>query len=98
MVSQALGLPAAGKIRRLTASGEQGWVKPEFAFDDAGKRLLWTQVRIHEGVRIDQRLDLIAELQQLIAFLQDPSAATQSQLGIGVPTQKMTLIGRFGRR
>jgi hypothetical protein len=59
---------------------------------------LWTQVRIHEGVRIDQRLDLITELQQLVAFLQNPSAATQSQLGIGVPTQKMTLIGRFKRR
>ena len=32
----------AGAVRRLTTSGEQGWVKPEFAFDDAGKRLLWT--------------------------------------------------------
>src|SRR5687768_7054174 len=52
----------AGPVRRLTTSGEQGWVKPEFAFDDAGRRLLWTQVRIHEGVRVDQRLDLIAEL------------------------------------
>jgi hypothetical protein len=88
----------AGDVRRLTTSGEQGWVKPEFAFDDAGKRLLWTQVRIHEGVRIDQRLDLVAELQQLIAFLQNPTAATQSQLGIGVPTQKETWIGRFRRR
>ncbi len=88
----------AGPVRRLTRSGDHGWVKPEFAFDDAGKRLLWTQVRIHEGVRIDQRFDAIAELRQLVAFLQDPSAATQSQLGIGVPTQKMTLIGRFRPR
>jgi hypothetical protein len=91
-------ISGAGPIRRLTRSGEQGWVKPEFSFDDAGKRLLWTQVRIHEGVRIDQRFDAIAELQQLIAFLQDPDAATQSQLGIGVPTQKLTLIGRFQPR
>jgi hypothetical protein len=88
----------AGPVRRLTRSGERGWVKPEFAFDDAGERLLWTQVRIHEGVRIDQRFDAIAELLQLVAFLQDPSAATQSQLGIGVPTQKVTLIGRFKPR
>jgi hypothetical protein len=84
----------AGKVRRLTWTGEQGWVKPEFAFNDAGK-LLFTQVRINDGVRIDQRLDFVAELQQAAAFLQDPGQAGDSQFQVGIPTEKQTLIGRF---
>ena len=43
-----------GPIRRLTTSGEQGWVIPEFAWDPAGRRLLWTQNRVGGGRRVDQ--------------------------------------------
>ncbi len=96
-----------GKVRRLTDNGTEGWVKPEFAYshceDDrspsvtsCGTDLLYTQVRINDGVRIDQRLDLVAELQQAAAFLQDPD--TSSQFQVGVPTEKQTMIGRYEPR
>jgi Tol biopolymer transport system component len=91
-------ISGAGEVRRLTTSGDQGWVKPEFSFDDSGRRLLFTQVRINDGVRIDQRLDLVAELQQAASFLEDPSQAGESQFQVGIPTEKQTLIGRFAGR
>ena len=90
-------IAGAGNVRRLTTNGEEGWVKPEFSFGhDRGRRLLYTQVRINDGVRIDQRLDLVAELQQMAAFLQDPD--TSSQFQVGVPTEKQTIIGRYSGR
>lgn len=42
-----------GAVRRLTTTGDQGWVIPEFAFDPSGKRLLWTQNKYPADVRVD---------------------------------------------
>jgi Tol biopolymer transport system component len=43
-----------GRVRRLTQSGEDGWVIPEFAWDPSGRRLLWTQNKFSAGRRLDQ--------------------------------------------
>jgi Tol biopolymer transport system component len=43
-----------GAVRRLTTSGEQGWVIPEFTWDPSGRRLLWTQNKFNGGRRVDQ--------------------------------------------
>ncbi len=43
-----------GDVRRLTHSGDQGWIIPEFAWDPKGKRLLWSQAKFPDGVRLDQ--------------------------------------------
>jgi hypothetical protein len=43
-----------GAVRRLTYSGEDGWVVPEFAWDPSGRRLLWTQNKFNSGRRVDQ--------------------------------------------
>jgi hypothetical protein len=43
-----------GPLRRLTTSGEQGWIIPEFAWDPGGRRLLWTQNKFNDGRRLDQ--------------------------------------------
>ena len=43
-----------GRLRRLTHTGEDGWVIPEFAWDPRGRRLLWTQNKFPEGHRVDQ--------------------------------------------
>ena len=43
-----------GAVRRLTRSGEDGWVIPEFTWDPAGRRLLWTQNKYGDGRRLDQ--------------------------------------------
>jgi hypothetical protein len=44
----------SGPVRRLTRSGEDGWVIPEFAWDPSGRRLLWTQNRFPADRRVDQ--------------------------------------------
>ncbi len=41
-----------GPVRRLTHSGANGWVIPEFAWDPGGRRLLWTQGKLPD--RIDE--------------------------------------------
>jgi hypothetical protein len=41
-----------GPVRRLTRSGEAGWVIPEFAWDPSGRRLLWTENNFRD--RVDQ--------------------------------------------
>jgi hypothetical protein len=44
----------AGALRRLTHTGDDGWVIPEFAWDPAGRRLLWTQNKFPATRRVDQ--------------------------------------------
>ncbi len=43
-----------GPLRRLTHFGDAGWIIPEFAWDPKGKRLLWSQAKFSDGVRLDQ--------------------------------------------
>jgi hypothetical protein len=43
-----------GSPQRLTRSGKSGWIIPEFAWDPARRRLLWTENRFPDHVRIDQ--------------------------------------------
>src|SRR5262249_11635966 len=45
---------APGTIRRLTTTGESGWVIPEFAWAPTSQRLLWTQSKFSDGRRLDQ--------------------------------------------
>jgi hypothetical protein len=43
-----------GPVRRLTHSGDDGWVIPEFAWDPSGRRLLWTQNKFGDARRVDR--------------------------------------------
>jgi Tol biopolymer transport system component len=68
-----------GTVRRLTETGRDGWVIPEFAWDPTGRRLLWTQNRFPVGVRVDQdcivrqiRGDLIGRLSGVHEIAQIP--------------------------
>jgi hypothetical protein len=89
----------ADRVRRLTRHGDDGWVTPEFSWEPTrGRKLLFTQLKINDGVRIDQRLDLLTEIRQAVEFLLDPEEATSSQLGIFLPTERRTLIGRYEPR
>jgi Tol biopolymer transport system component len=61
-----------GTLRRLTTSGEEGWIIPEFTWDPTGKRLLWTQNKYPDDVRVSQsclaqqvRDDFIRELSEV---------------------------------
>jgi Tol biopolymer transport system component len=62
-----------GALRRLTHSGDDGWVIPEFAWDPGGRRLLWTQNKFPDGVRVDQAC-LVRQLRE--AFVGQVSGVT----------------------
>ena len=60
------------QVRRLTHNGDDGWIIPEFVWDPAGKRLLWTESKYNDGVRMQLPPDPIRDLTELVAMLQDP--------------------------
>jgi WD40-like Beta Propeller Repeat len=69
----------SGPVRRLTESGTDGWVIPEFAWDPTGRRLLWTQNKLSTARRIDQscvtrelRTSFIARLSNVTTIGQVP--------------------------
>jgi hypothetical protein len=59
-------------VRRLTTDGNDGWISPEFAWDAAGKRLLWTQLKYRDGVRTPLPPDPATQAQGLQDLAQDP--------------------------
>ena len=68
-----------GGLRRLTRSGEDGWIIPEFAWQPGGRRLLWTQNRFAKSRRVDQgcivrqlRADIVAQLSGVTSIIQVP--------------------------
>jgi hypothetical protein len=44
---------ASGNQRRLTHDGDDGWIIPELAWDFAGTRLMWTELKVRDGLRGD---------------------------------------------
>jgi Tol biopolymer transport system component len=59
-------------VRRLTHNGDDGWIIPEFVWDPAGKRLLWTEAKYHDGVRMQLPPDPARDLTEFATMLQDP--------------------------
>ena len=53
------------KLRRLTRTGDEGWIIPEFSWDRKGKRLLWTELRWPETIRASAPLDPVAEFEDV---------------------------------
>ena len=84
-----------GPMRRLTHSGEDGWVIPEFTWDPSGQRLLWTQNKFADARRIDQgcvmrqiRAGIISQLSGVDMIGQIPfSIVTQ------IRRQALSLLG-----
>jgi hypothetical protein len=60
------------EVRRLTHNGDDGWIIPEFVWDPAGQRLLWTESKYHDGVRMQLPPDPVRDVNELIAMLQNP--------------------------
>ncbi|MEX2394398.1 MAG: hypothetical protein WD826_07960 [Actinomycetota bacterium] len=63
---------ASGAVRRLTSNGDDGWIIPEFVWDPAGERLLWTEAKYHDGVRAQLPPDPVRDLTEAIAMLEAP--------------------------
>src|SRR5262249_38629584 len=75
-----------GPVRRLTHSGDDGWVIPEVTWDASGKRLLWTQNRYGVGRRVDQGCLQRKIRASIIDELKDGDAITK------IP---VTIVGRI---
>ena len=90
------GLPTP---RRLTTSGDDGWVIPEFDWDPAGRRLLWTQLRWPDRFRVQLGSDPAAELEDVVApGAEEDLERVAGGLSRGRPAQaveRKTMIGRY---
>ena len=86
-------------VRRLTHDGDDGWIIPEFVWDPDGKRLLWTEAKYHDGVRMQLPPDPARDLAELAAMLQDPPMPDRID-PTGLTPQflllRRTQIGRYG--
>jgi hypothetical protein len=90
----------SGAIRRLTHDGDEGWISPEFSFDRQG-RLLWTELKIMDGVRQSAPVDPAQRVQQEIDLLTHPPDPQLDKAGHGggqgFEIVKRTRVGRFVR-
>ncbi|OAI39821.1 hypothetical protein AYO39_02415 [Actinobacteria bacterium SCGC AG-212-D09] len=67
-------------VRRLTRSGDRGWVIPEFAWDPSGKRLLWTESQL--AGRVDELCVLRQIRGEILRRLADVHTIDQLPLDI----------------
>lgn len=59
-------------VRRLTHDGEDGWIIPEFVWDDRRDRLFWTESKFVDGVRVDLPPDPGQDLRDLGSMIANP--------------------------
>ena len=71
-----------GAVRRLTRSGEDGWVIPEFAWDPSGRRLLWTQNKFNGGHRVDRSCVMRQLRAAIIGRLRGVDSIAQIPFGV----------------
>jgi Tol biopolymer transport system component len=84
--------------RRLTRDGEHDWITPEFAWDPAGKRLLWTELRWRDGVRVGYPPDPAKQAEDTAGLASDPPAPDERDThrgGQSSQLERRTRIGRF---
>lgn len=87
-------------VRRLTYDGDDGWITPEFNWDPAGERLVWTQLRWGDRMRVDSPPDASRQLNALLAPGTDTSdfqrvAQGLSQGRFAEAQEKRTRIARY---
>jgi hypothetical protein len=88
-------------VRRLTTDGDQGWITPEFAWDPAGKRLLWTELKYHDGVRTPLPPDPQTQVAGLQDLAQNPPTVTPGSThpaGQNALLVRRTRIGAYSSR
>jgi Tol biopolymer transport system component len=88
---------ATKKVRRLTFDGDDGWVTPEFAWDPAGRRLIFTQLKWRDELRTGQPADLARDIEEATNLLQDPPRVEESDVGHGNQNSNLDRRTRIGR-
>ena len=85
-------------VRRLTTTGDDGWIIPEFTFDPTNQFMMWTEARYPDGLRMPLPPDPAKDIQELAEYLRNaepPPTPTPGALEV-VPIERRTQIGRFG--
>ena len=94
---------ATGAERRLTHSGDQGWIVPEFSFDPHSGRLLYTEARFPDGTRIQLPISPVQDIQEFVNYLAtgDPLQPPEGGGNVGLDTilglERRTIIGHYER-
>ena len=90
---------ATGSVRRLTNSGDDGWIIPEFAWNPIDGTLWWTEQRFPPGLRVPLPLNPVQQLQDTAQYLQhpdvNPGAVTSGNVLDVFPLQARTRVLRF---
>jgi WD40-like Beta Propeller Repeat len=77
-------------VRRLTHSGGTGWIIPEFAWDPAGRRLLWTESKLPD--RIDEPTVLRGIRREVVGRLRGVDRI--NEIPIDIVAQVRDRVGR----
>jgi Tol biopolymer transport system component len=88
---------ATGSVRRLTTSGDDGWIVPEFAWDPQNESLMWTEARFPDSMRVPFPLDPAAQIARAQQLLENPPPLPDpgsNQLE-ALPLERRTVVGRF---
>jgi Tol biopolymer transport system component len=84
-------------LRRLTFDGDDGWIIPEFAWSPDGKKLLWTEQKYPDGLRVPLPLDPARQAGETVGFVEDPTVpnVNPAHPGINGAVVARTRIGSY---
>lgn len=91
---------ATDQVRRLTVSGDDGFIVPEFTWDPANRRLVWTEARLPPGYGVPLPLDIARQVKATAAYLQHPDLNSEglsggNLLSFALPLQRRTRAATF---
>jgi hypothetical protein len=90
---------ATGSVRRLTDSGNDGWIVPEFAWSPTDGSLWWTEQRFPTGLRVPFPLNPVQQLSDTAQYLQNPDinpgSVTSGNVLEALPLEARTRVLRF---
>jgi Tol biopolymer transport system component len=84
------------RVRRLTHDGDDGWITPEFVFDKPGKRLLWTEVKWRDELRVDQPVDPVKEGTEAAGLASSPPSFSPDDTHHGGQNSNLRRRTRLG--
>ena len=87
-------------MRRLTTSGDDGWIVPEFTWDPDNEYLMWVEARFADEQRVPLPPDPQRQVERAQKLLANPPEIKTptpggNQLEV-FRLERRTVIGRFG--